>query len=211
MNGIHDLGGMHGFGPVEAEPDEPVFHEAWEARTFAIMNLIGAVGLYKTDEVRHAIEHMDPACYLSTTYYEHWIHALENVLASKGVTATGGTAVPLQPALPKGKVASAIAAGLSCRMEPAAPPRFRIGDPVVAKNINPAGHTRLPRYVRGKRGIISADRGGFVFPDTRAHGEDDKPQHVYNISFRARDLWGPEAPAQETICIDLWDDYLDAA
>lgn len=211
MNGIHDLGGMHGFGPVEIEADEPVFHDVWEAKAFAILNLLGAVGLYKVDESRHAIERINPAAYLNTSYYEHWIDAAEQLLASKGWTGAGGASVALPPALPKEQVAPALAGGASCRLEPAAPARFRVGDVVTAKNVNPVGHTRLPRYVRGKQGVIKADHGGFVFPDTRAHSDDEKPQHVYGVCFRAQDLWGPGASERDTLYVDLFDDYLDDA
>jgi nitrile hydratase len=210
MNGIHDVGGMHGLGPVVAEPDEPVFHEPWEGRTFAILNLAGATGLFNVDEVRHAIERMGPVAYLSTPYYVHWIHGIEDILAAKGVTPDSPPP-PAGPALPKEMVATALATGASCRMAVDAPPRFQAGDLVVAKNINPASHTRLPRYVRGKTGVVQGLQGGFAFADTRAHGLGEKPQHVYSVRFTARELWGPDASATDSLYIDLWDDYLDPA
>jgi len=211
MNGVHDLGGMHGFGPVEREANEPPFHEPWEGRTYGILNLAGATGLYNVDEVRHAIERMGPVEYLSTQYYVHWIHAIEDIMAAKGVTATSAKPPGVNPALPKEMVATALATGASCRMQVDTPPRFQPGDKVVAKNINPPTHTRLPRYVRGKTGVVQTPHGGFAFADTRAHGLGEKPQHVYSVRFSAQELWGPEASATDGVYIDLWDDYIDPA
>jgi nitrile hydratase beta subunit len=211
MNGVHDLGGMQGFGPVEREINEPPFHEAWEGRTFGILNLAGATGLYNVDEIRHAIERMGAVEYLSTPYYVHWIHAIEDLMAAKGVTAASETLPGLNPALPKEMVATALATGVSCRIEVDTPPRFQPGDKVVAKNINPPTHTRLPRYIRGKTGVVQVRQGGFAFADTRAHGLGEKPQHVYSVRFSARELWGPEASANDAVYIDLWDDYIDPA
>jgi nitrile hydratase len=205
---------MHGFGPVEREANEPPFHETWEGRTFGILNLAGATGLYNVDEIRHAIERMGPVEYLSTPYYVHWIHAIEDLMAAKGVAGRSeGSALPtgLNPALPKEMVGVALAQGASCRMEVDTPPRFQQGDRVVAKNINPTSHTRLPRYVRGKTGVVQALHGGFAFADTRAHGAGEKPQHVYSVRFSARELWGPQASATDSVYIDLWDDYIDPA
>jgi nitrile hydratase beta subunit len=210
MNGVHDLGGMHGLGPVEVEVNEPVFHEDWEARTFAVMNLAGATGLYNVDELRHAIERMGPVEYLNTPYYVHWLYAMESLMAAKGVT---GEAEPVRftPALPKDMVGTAVATGAAARMDANSPARFQRGDRVVAKNINPATHTRLPRYVRGKTGVVQGNHGGFVFADTRAHGRGDQPQHVYSVRFSAQELWGSEASATDSLYIDLWDDYIDPA
>ncbi len=211
MNGIHDLGGMHGLGPVQREANEPNFHEPWEGRTFAILNLAGATGLYNVDEVRHAIERMGPVAYLSTPYYVHWIHALEDILAAKGLSEATSNPPGVGHALPKEMVGPALATGASCRIAVDTPPRFQPGDRVVAKNINPASHTRLPRYIRGKTGVVQNGHGGFAFADTRAHGAGEKPQHVYSVRFSSQELWGPEASATDAVYIDLWDDYIDPA
>jgi nitrile hydratase len=90
-------------------------------------------------------------------------------------------------------------------------PRFKPGDRVKARNINPPGHTRLPRYVRGKKGVIQRDHGVFHLPDARVAGQGDQPQHIYSVRFSARELWGAEAPSKDCLNIDLWDDYLDSA
>ena len=216
MNGVHDLGGMHGLGPVEREANEPAFHEPWEARTFAIMNLAGAAGMFNVDEVRHAIERMGPVDYLNTPYYVHWLHGIEDMMASKGIVpskAAGATVTPpaFGPALPKAMVGVALATGVSVRIDIPDTPRFKIGDEVTARNINPTGHTRLPRYIRGKTGTVQHLHGSFAFADTRAHGKGEKPQHIYNVRFTARELWGAQASDKDSLYIDLWDDYVDPA
>ena len=210
MNGVHDLGGMHGLGPVEREPNEPLFHEPWERRAFGVTMLGGATGLYNIDELRHAIEHMGPVEYLTTPYYVHWIHAVETLMAAKGVTAESGPVPGTNPAVPKEVVGAAVAGGMSCRIQVDTPPRFQPGDKVVAKNINPTSHTRLPRYIRGKTGVVQADHGGFAFADTRAHGLGEKPQRVYSVRFSAQELWGPDASPNDAVYIDLWDDYIES-
>jgi nitrile hydratase subunit beta len=115
------------------------------------------------------------------------------------------------PVLPKEMVSTAIRTGASSRAEVTSPPRFGTGDRVIARNLNPLGHTRLPRYVRGKRGVIQRNYGGFVFADTRAHGLGDHPQHLYSVRFEARELWGPEASPRDALYIDLWESYLEPA
>jgi nitrile hydratase subunit beta len=108
-------------------------------------------------------------------------------------------------------VPTAVATGGSARVNVEVTPRFKPGDRIVVRNINPAGHTRLPRYIRGKHGVVHHDHGVFVFPDTNAHGGGPKPQHVYSVRFAARALWGSEVSSQDSVYIDLWDDYMDPA
>jgi nitrile hydratase subunit beta len=114
-------------------------------------------------------------------------------------------------ALPKDMVRTAVAAGMSARAEVAAPAQFKTGDAVLARNINPPGHTRLPRYIRGKRGVVQCNHGGFVFADTRAHGQGDQPHYVYNVRFEARELWGADASPHDAVYIDLWEPYIERA
>ena len=113
------------------------------------------------------------------------------------------------PMLPLEQVDGLIATGASARMSDAVSPGFKVGDRVTARNINPLGHTRLPRYVRGKTGVIEVDRGIFCFNDTNAHGEGHKPQHLYGVRFTARDLWGEQAPPHDSLSIDLFEDYIE--
>ncbi|ADO08166.1 putative nitrile hydratase beta subunit (plasmid) [Pantoea vagans C9-1] len=218
MNGIHDLGGMHGMGAVITEENEPPFHHEWERRTFSLFASLFVGGHFNVDMFRHAIERMNPVHYLEESYYEHWMHAFETLLLEKGVITPEELAGIQQPGevsadipvLRQEMVQAVIMTGASARVETDIPASFRAGDRVRAKNINPVGHTRLPRYVRGKTGTIVIDHGVFITPDTVAHGIGDHPQHVYSVSFDATELWGENAPAKDTVRIDLWDDYLEA-
>jgi nitrile hydratase len=217
MNGVHDMGGMTCFGPIAREEHEPVFHVPWERRVFALTML--AMGNVDTlDAFRHAIERMDPVHYLSSTYYEHWLAALETLAVEKGVItqeelSTGIVKDPTadtKAPLPADVVATIVRQGIPAnRPTGRLAPRFKPGDRVVARNINPSGHTRLPRYVRGKHGVIEHAHGTFVYPDTNAHGGGEQPQPLYSVRFDAQELWGPTTPARDSLYIDLWEDYLE--
>lgn len=218
MNGAHDLGGMHGFGPVEMEKDEPVFHSLWEKRAFALTLASGFHGKWNIDMSRYAREQMPPAEYLATTYYEHWLFGLQKLLVEQQLV----TATELQSGRAEAKTSELRALQVSdvepllrkrraARLDEDVPPRFRAGERVVARNINPTGHTRLPRYARGRRGVIDRDHGVFIFADTHAMSRDKKPQHCYSVRFAARELWGPKASARDSVFVDLWDDHLDRA
>jgi nitrile hydratase len=222
MNGVHDLGGMHGFGPVVREQDEPVFHSEWEKRVFAMMLTAFGRRVYNVDEFRRAIERMPPAGYLAASYYEKWLHALEALLVEKGVVtreelASGHAAAPAPAQAAEspddgegnGGVESFDSSAVKLRFDKSYKPGFKVGDRVVARNFNPEHHTRLPRYARGKRGVIRYDHGVFVFPDTHAHGQGGKPQHVYTVAFEARELWGPDQNQRAPVYLDCWEDYLE--
>ena len=224
MNGAHDLGGMHGFGPVVAEPDEPAFHADWERRAFGLTLAMGAWRRWNLDMSRSAREQMPPAEYLATTYYEHWLFGLERLLVEHGFVtgdeiarthrgepaAVGGGALQ-DGALRAAGVERTLRNRRAARLDDPVAPKFHVDQVVVARNIHPTGHTRVPRYVRGRRGVVAIDHGVFVFPDSHAAGEGKKPQHVYTVRFTARELWGPHASSRDTVCVDLWDDYLEAA
>ena len=231
MNGVHDLGGMHGFGPVLREPHEPVFHADWERRTFALALATMGARRVNVDEFRRVIERMPPAHYLASSYYEHWLHAIEALLVEKQIIGRDeiearirGDGVP--PRRPAPSVAPAaddpgaelwsnpqagatrLSSAVALRHDPKFKARFKAGDQVIARNLNPEGHTRLPRYVRGHRGVIRRDWGTFVFPDTHAHGAGANPQHCYGVEFSARELWGTPHPARARVYVDLWEAYL---
>ncbi|EJL06871.1 nitrile hydratase subunit beta [Pseudomonas chlororaphis] len=216
MNGVHDLGGMHGFGPVLTEENEPVFHHDWERRIFPLFASLFVGGHFNVDEFRHSIERMEPAEYLQSSYYEHWLHAFETLLLEKGVISAGelqGTVKPTSPAQPPTVltpdiVEAVILGGASSRAKEPVGGRFRVGDRVRTKNLNPTTHTRLPRYARGKVGTIEIAHGAFATPDTMAHGLGEQPQQVYAVRFSATELWGVARP--DSVCIDLWDNYLEA-
>jgi nitrile hydratase len=210
MNGVHDLGGMDGFGPVIPEQNEPVFHHDWERRVFGLALSPSIFGTFFT---RHSIERMPPADYLASSYYEHWLSGIERGLIENGVLTRleieEALHNPREPHRPQSAPTNVAPAAVATAERPRKA-RFAVGAAVVARNLNPPGHTRLPRYVRGHRGIIRRDWGVFTFPDTNARGLGRKPQHCYSAEFTARELWGADRPANERILIDLWDDYLQA-
>lgn len=213
MNGIHDMGGMDGFGPLVREKDEPVFHADWEGRMFAIANLLIGQGYFNVDEFRHAIERIPAPRYLDSTYYERWLDAVQTLLAEKGVVTREemeqrGAAPhpPSQPAAALDKTAAKSGKD-AARLRA----KFRPGDRVVARNLHPFGHTRLARYARAHRGIIRHDHGVYVLPDTNAHGGPPRRQHVYSVEFKATELWDAGAAQNQQVYIDLWEDYLAPA
>jgi len=223
MNGGHDLGGMHGFGPVEIERDEPVFHHEWERRVFALTMAAGFLRKWNIDQGRFAREQMPPAEYLATTYYEHWLFGLEKLLHDRGLVTRdevaarlvghGGVVRPGADAktLKRGDVEGALRRSRTSKADEDVAPRHRVGDRVSTRNIHPLGHTRLPRYARGKRGVVTIDHGVWVFPDSAGNGLGRKPQHCYSVRFEARELWGDATTSRDAIYIDLWDDHLEPA
>jgi nitrile hydratase len=205
MNGVHDMGGMHGMGPVEHEANEPVFHAGWEKRTFALNLATMALGRWNIDMSRYTREQMPPAEYLGTSYYEHWLWGLEKLVRERLLTGEKPARAPLRPE----RVAEFLQNRRAARMPDPVPPKFKGGDRVVARNINPPTHTRVPRYVRGRQGVIDRDHGVFIFPDTNALLLGKKPQHVYSVRFTAEELWGPDVSPRDAVYVDLWDDHLD--
>jgi nitrile hydratase beta subunit len=217
MNGIHDLGGMHGLGPIAPERDEPVFHEPWEARVYAMVRAMGAWRKWNIDASRFQREQIPPAEWLRMSYYEKWLTGLCELIVAKGlVTAAelaSGKPAPeapkSSPALTAAQVPALVAKGSPSNRPSNATALFRAGQAVHTRNINPLGHTRLPRYARGRSGTIDRIHGVFVFPDTNALFQGEQPQHLYSVKFSARELWGETAAAQDHIYIDLWESYLE--
>ena len=217
MNGVHDMGGMHGMGPIRREPHEPTFHEPWEGRMYALARVLRTRGgLWNLDAFRHGQEVLPPAEYLRMSYYERWLAwMLKTVVAAGDVTQaeleSGHPAIgsPRKAVLvaPDAVPAMVDRRGSARRNVPVAP-RFKPEQRVRARNIHPSGHTRLPRYVRGKSGVVVLDRGVFLFPDTNAQLLGEKPQHLYSVRFAARDVWGEQASPRDSIHVDMWDDYL---
>lgn len=206
-------------GSIQPEPDEPVFHERWEARAFALARAMGAFGRWNIDASRHQRELIPPAEQLRMSYYERWLAGLTQLLLSHGFISVAelasGKAAPGcasgTPALLAQSVPGYVAKGSPASRESGTPPSFEPGQLVRARNLNPAGHTRLPRYVRGRNGVIDRVHGVFVFPDTNAHFLGERPQHLYSVRFEARELWGADSTACGAVYVDLWEDYLDAA
>jgi nitrile hydratase beta subunit len=219
MNGVHDMGGMQGMGPITYEKNEPVFHAWWEGRVYALNRALRAWRRWNLDVDRHALEVMPPADYLRMSYYERWLARLFDHVVKFGLV-TREELESGRPAPGSAKSTPPLTAAMSDRFlnrgippaqDPAVPPRFKVGQRVRARMMNPAGHTRLPRYARGRTGVVTRDHGVYVFPDTSAHFLGDKRQHVYSVRFTARELWGPEASARHFVHIDMWDDYLERA
>ena len=221
MNGPHDLGGAHGFGPVIVTAQEPVFDRGWERRvfgmSFALWGRIAGV-----DEFRYARERMAPVAYLGASYYEKWVAAWETLLVERGVLTEEeledrlnalrehpDVSMPHRrdPGLAK-DIMDTVRRGVSAQEDVARQPRFAEGDAVMARNWHPVGHTRLPRYVRGRSGVVRRLLGGFCLPDARASGEGKRAEHCYTVAFDARQLWGDSAEPQTSVWLDLWESYL---
>jgi nitrile hydratase beta subunit len=217
MDGIHDMGGMDGFGKVAPEPNEPVFHAAWEGRTLAMSRVVGALGAWNIDMGRYGIEVLPPHVYLGSSYYKRWFLRLERMLLERGLVdadeVAAGRALRKGKALARGTfregdVDRFAKRGSFGRPAPA-PARFKPGDRVRARNIHPKSHTRLPRYVRGHVGVVERLHGCHVFPDAVVLGRGEDPQWLYTVRFESQDLWGADADPTVTVSIDAFEPYLE--
>lgn len=212
MNGIHDMGGMQDMGPVQPEKDEPVFHFGWEARTFALGMAAGVGGRYDGELI-------PPAEYLRMTYYERALAAFTRALEKAGIVSaselsTGkalGGKIPGRHVLSVAEVAKLILPEPCVGVPHEAAHCFEVGWSVRAREMNPVGHTRLPRYVRGRIGTITRLCGVQPLWDTDGEGRSisSKPQPVYTVRFAARELWGDKASFRDSINVDMWEDYLE--
>ncbi len=218
MNGIHDMGGMDGFGPVDTTDTGEVFHGAWEGQVMATNRVMGAIGAWNIDQGRYGIEVLPPTLYL-TSYYRRWLERFERMIVATGYAdadeIAAGHALRPGKTPPRGKFTLAEMDRVSRRgtfTRPApAPARFAIGDRVLARNIHPRGHTRLPRYVRGHVGVVERLHGCQVFPDTEAMGQGENPQWLYTVCFQGRDLWGAEADPTLKVSVEAFEPYLEPA
>ena len=227
MDGIHDLGGMHGFGQLDIKPEGEAFHEEWEGRMFAMNWALMAAAGMSLDAGRAGVEQLPPSDYLTLPYFGRWLNAWCRSLVDSGVfsqeqmNVIGCGEVPELPAVSRAADDPSMAAagtGLELALRGNPPqrtidvaPAFSVGDCVRGKNMHPAGHTRIPRYVRGRQGIVVADRGGHVFPDTHALGLGENPHRLYAVRFAAQELWGEEANRRDSVTLDLWEPYLEPA
>jgi nitrile hydratase len=226
MNGVHDMGGMHGFGAVQPEPGEPPFHAPWEKRALGLTLAMGATGQWNIDMSRSARESLDPATYLASSYYRIWILGLERLLIERGLVTAGELAAghaieppkPVARVLRAGDVDAALARGSPTLREAApAPPAFGIGQRVRARNMHPSGHTRLPRYVRGHAGRVTRLHGAHVFADRHAVRQpdasafDEAPIWLYTVEFDGAELWGADAEPGVRVSVDAWEPYLEVA
>ncbi len=213
MNGIHDMGGMDGFGAVVVEENEPVFHERWEARVFGMRLLALVSRPANIDAGRHAIERIDPVDYLGLGYYGRWLRALEMQLVELGFLAQdeldarlAGRRVESGPPPPTPSEPG----NPSAQREIESAPAFATGQRVRTRNLQPRGHTRLPAYARARRGVVAIVQPAFVLPDTHAHGVGEQPEYVYSVRFEGRELWGERAEPATCVHLDLFESYLEA-
>ena len=221
MNGVHDLGGMHGFGPVRAESEttEPLFHHPWEADVLTSMFGTMRLGKWSLDEFRFTIEHGPALDYLRRTYYEKWLAALETLvvqlgllqvleLADRGAVQSPAAVRPTASPPTPSTMAVEDRSWVPSFDLPGTPPRFAPGQAVRARNRHPSGHTRQPRYVRGRAGTIVRHVGAEPLPELAATGVC-RPEHVYLVRFEAAELWGEDTTANNAVLIELWDSYLE--
>ncbi len=219
MNGIHDMGGMDGFGKVEPEANEPVFHAPWEGRVIAIMRAMGAAGAWNLDMFRDARERQRPAVYLTSSYYRSWALAVETLALGRGYVAAEELAAghalhpaksPPRAVLREKDVPAAVRRG-SYERPSTSPALFKAGDRVRTKNMHPTTHTRLPRYARGRSGVIERVLGYQVFPDSSALGHGEDPRWLYSVVFEGRELWGSDTDAFLKVSIDAFEPFLEPA
>lgn len=216
MNGAQDLGGMQSFGPIRPEADTLIFHADWERHALAITVAMGAAGKWNIDMSRAARESLPPAQYLTSSYFEIWFEGLKKLLLEKGLVTvqelTSGKSssapTPVARVLRANEVAAALGRGSPVDRPAASKARFAVGDEVLTRRLNPATHTRLPRYCRGRRGRIMTVHGAHVFPDANAIGLGELPQWLYTVRFDASELWGTDTTAA-SVCVDCWEPYLD--
>lgn len=221
MDGIHDLGGRNDFGPLEIEQDEPFFHHHWEKKVFSMAMAAPFVAEFGDDQFRRQIEHLSPQQYLESSYYELWFEGMVNQLKELNVVsdaelkqATSIHPLPTEFDINNQAQADGLMAiveqGLSQAMPGArGAHRFGTDDKVVTLARIPATHTRLPQYARGKIGRVIAEHGMFIFADTNSVNVGLTPQMLYTVEFQASELWGDEAQPGDTLCLDLWDAYLE--
>jgi nitrile hydratase len=218
MDSVHDMGGMDGFGKVEAEKNEPVFHAPWEGRVLAMQRAMGYAGAWHIDHSRFAQEKLPPATYLTVSYYQRWALAMESNVTERGYASpeeikAGHAQTPGKP-LPRKMTIETIGAGM-CRSsfyrQQQGPAKFKPGDRVRTANIHPKTHTRLPRYARGKVGVVELCHGCHMYPDSVATDRGDNPQWLYTVVFDSRELWGPDADPTLKISIDAFEPYLEPA
>ena len=222
MDGVHDMGGMHGFGPAVWPGAEQAYHERWEPRVFAIQMLVGLEGLGAGPGGRAAREEMEPAQYLAASYYERWLYSAEQRLLRKGTISPGDVEAMMErlsagESMPEHRdhgMAERILADLRTLMPMRPPPedaRLAPGQRVRVKRTHPPGHSRCPRYIRGAVGVIGSVRGADRLPDRAVYGEKIEPEPVYSVAFSSEELWGPSEGARWTVSLDLWESYMEPA
>jgi nitrile hydratase beta subunit len=218
MDGVHDMGGMDGFGKVEVEQNEPPFHAPWEGRVLAMQRAMGYAGAWHIDHSRFAQEQLPPLDYLGSVYYRRWMLAMEKNVTERGFATPeelkAGHAQSPGKELPRKLTLDVVGAGMSRSSfyrQQQGPQKFEPGDKVRTANIHPSTHTRLPRYARDKVGVVEMCHGCHMYPDSVATDRGDNPQWLYTVVFDSRELWGPDADPTLKISIDAFEPYLQKA
>ena len=218
MNGVHAMGGMDGFGKVEVEPNEPPLHEAWEGRVLAMVSALWYARAWHIDDTRYAQETLPPQVYLAASYWWRWALSIQKNLLERGLVTQDEIAAgrslrpgkPLSRKLTADVVRTRMPRGNFFRQQQG-PVKFKPGDRVRTRNIHPQTHTRLPRYARGKTGVVELIHGCQAYPDSVATDRGDDPQWLYTVVFDAREIWGADADPTLSISIDAFEPYLEPA
>ncbi|MDP7652271.1 MAG: nitrile hydratase subunit beta [Rhodospirillales bacterium] len=216
MDTIHDLGGRQGFGAIDVDEPEEAFHEPWEARMFGIRRAMSRPADWSLDWFRHCRELIEPTDYLSRPYFDQWLQAYAAMIANSGVAtieelASGKAKTPvsgLPPPMTAADVGGARRGNPSFAREIDEAPVFNVGDSVRVKIHGAPGHTRLPAYARGRRGIVEAHHGAHVFPDANAHGEE-RAAPLYTVGFDMAELWPEAQGRRERVFLNMWESYLE--
>ena len=221
MDGVHDMGGMHGFGAVVEPGSEQPYHERWEPRVFALHLLVSTERLGAGPGGRPTREEMDPAEYLEASYYERWIWSAERRLERAGTIVPGEVEAMMErlrsgadaPRQDDERLARRTLTALRDveQLDPATSARFGAGDRVRVRRMRPPGHTRCPRYARGVAGTIERVHGLDALPDLAVYGRETAAEPVYSVAFRSADLWGAGDEPPFTVLLDLWESYLEPA
>ncbi|GAB3078185.1 nitrile hydratase subunit beta [Nocardioides zeae] len=225
MNGVFDLAGTDGVGPVVVPDDEPIFRAEWEKAVFPMFAMCFRAGFFGVDQFRHGIEQIDPAVYLRSPYYEHWVHTVEHFGAKLGkldlaeldrrtehYLANPDAPLPAHEDDPEllAFVEAVVPAGAPAGRPSDKVARFAVGDVVRIDRSSPKGHTRRARYVRGAVGEIVLHHGPMIYPDSAGNGLGEDPEHVYTVRFSNAELWGEEhAEPNGAVYFDVWDPYLE--
>ena len=219
MDGVHDLGGKQGFGPIEVDEPEEAFHSDWEARMWAIVRSTGAPD-WTLDWWRHVRELIDPVDYLTRPYFDAWGQTQLAAFVNSGVftleeAITGRAAAPADHAKPEVLSRTDVLArsgSLATRYDRPVdtPPAYRVGERVRAVAHRAPHHSRLPAYASGRPCRIHAHHGAHVFADASAQGRKEA-QHLYTVVFEARDLWPEAGERADRVFVDLWESYLEPA
>lgn len=216
MNGVHDMGGLECFGAINPDPNEPLFHDEWERRVLAMTVCMGATGEWNLDQGRFTRESLPPVDYLSIGYYRIWLTALENLLVQRTLVSREemqqGRSIDqsktVKRVLQGADVDRAMRAGAPVERPATQSARFSVGDVVRVENLHKTGHTRLPGYIKGHLGVVHRVHGCHVFADDNALGTGENPQWLYNIKFKAQELWGESRSQAAHVHVDCWEPYL---